>query len=965
MDSALFSAFSQPPAAPVEAAPVPKRARQAPAAAETTHAALNAAAAASASASAAAAASPAAPPAAAAGAGAASDATAAEERAMKMGGVGTTSKNCMHECALPEGYDGDLELAADGKTLLTVGGVNSGEALGALPQEEVRKYPFELDPFQKRAAGCIQRNESVLVAAHTSAGKTAVAEYAIALSLHLGQRVIYTSPIKALSNQKYNDLVKQFDDVGLMTGDITINPNASCLIMTTEILRSMLYRGNEIVHEVGWVIFDEVHYMRDKERGVVWEESIILTPKQANFVFLSATIPNAFQFAQWVCHEHSKPCHVIYTEYRPTPLQHYLLPAGGKGIYMVVNEKGEFKEKQFDRAVAELARGADERAFDAPVKDSAKAFDAAGGKKRKREEGKQKHQARAKAATQMKDDLLRLVTLMIQREYDPIIVFAFSKREVEAQAMALKELNLLEPEQSAQVEAIWDAAMQVLSKDDTKLPQIEGMLPHLKRGIAFHHGGLLPILKEVVEIMFGEGLVRVLFATETFAMGINMPAKTVIFTACRKFDGTDFRWISSGEYIQMSGRAGRRGLDDRGIVVQILDEKMEPEIARSILKGTAEPLVSSFHLGYNMLLNALRMEDFDPTQLIRGSFYQFQQQSGVPAMARAIEDLDAECEAVEIVGEEEVDDYWRLTEQLDKEESASHRIFATPDHLMPFLQAGRLVRVAGERSSVRGGASSAAAKEELGTDATLDWGWGTVVSCSQMPRSGGSAMGAGAAGDSVIVVDVLLRCKRAPASSGDDGDGSSSSSSSAPKYVPCPIRGGESGGAGEMRVLPVVLRMIRQVSVIRIYLPTDLTSREKRQSVLVSLTEVFRRFEKHEESTGPGYIPLLDPIDDMAISDASLVKHVQRASSLWKRLRASALHGAADRDERFTAFSHRRALRAQAAELRRKVEGIESATMHDELKKMSAVLRRLGAFRLSHGTARQRCSSCAAASAVC
>jgi ATP-dependent RNA helicase DOB1 len=200
----------------------------------------------------------------------------------------------------------------------------------------------------------IERNESVLVSAHTSAGKTVVAEYAIAESLQKQQRVIYTSPIKALSNQKYRELAAEFKDVGLMTGDVTINPTASCIVMTTEILRSMLYRGSEVMREVGWVIFDEIHYMRDKERGVVWEETIILLPDKVHYVFLSATIPNALQFAQWIAKIHSQACHVVYTDFRPTPLQHYLFPAGGNGIFLVVDDSGKFREENFQKAIAIL-----------------------------------------------------------------------------------------------------------------------------------------------------------------------------------------------------------------------------------------------------------------------------------------------------------------------------------------------------------------------------------------------------------------------------------------------------------------------------------------------------------------------------------------------------------------------------------------------------------------------------------
>jgi ATP-dependent RNA helicase DOB1 len=180
-----------------------------------------------------------------------------------------------------------------------------------------------------------ERQESVLVAAHTSAGKTAVAEYAIAKALQSGQRVVYTSPLKALSNQKYRELSEEFNDVGLMTGDVSLNPNASCVVMTTEILRSMMYRGSELLREVSWVVFDEIHYMQDRERGVVWEEVIIFMPKEARMVFLSATLPNSLEFAEWVASVHGAPCHVVSTDYRPTPLVHYGFPLGGKGLYLV------------------------------------------------------------------------------------------------------------------------------------------------------------------------------------------------------------------------------------------------------------------------------------------------------------------------------------------------------------------------------------------------------------------------------------------------------------------------------------------------------------------------------------------------------------------------------------------------------------------------------------------------------
>eukprot|EP00978_Attheya_sp_CCMP212_P018731 scaffold51780_cov50-Attheya_sp.AAC.1 len=416
-----------------------------------------------------------------------------------------------------------------------------------------KTYAFELDPFQKQAVSYIARNESVLVAAHTSAGKTAVAEYAVAQSLKNGQRVIYTSPIKALSNQKYRDLQEEFENVGLMTGDVTINPEATCLVMTTEILRSMLYRGSEIMREVAWVIYDEVHYMRDKERGVVWEESIILLPHRVKFVFLSATIPNASQFADWICKIHHQPCHVVYTNYRPTPLQHYIFPNGGEGLHLVVDERGKFREENFQRAMAQLQGGA---GADAAAAEAMLSSGNAKGNKRKRSVGGNSKGGRT-------SDLYRIVKLIMDRNLNPVIIFSFSKKDCEKYALDLNKEDYTDDIEKDLISQVYSNAIESLGEDDKLLPQVQALLPLLKRGIGIHHGGLLPILKEIVEILFSEGLIKALFATETFSIGINMPAKTVVFTSTRKWDGTDFRWVTSGEYIQMSGRAGRRGKDDR------------------------------------------------------------------------------------------------------------------------------------------------------------------------------------------------------------------------------------------------------------------------------------------------------------------------------------------------------------------------------------------------------------------
>lgn len=476
-----------------------------------------------------------------------------------------------------------------------------------------RVYPFELDPFQRTSINAIERNESVLVSAHTSAGKTVVAEYAIAKSLKANQRVIYTSPIKALSNQKYREFMEEFSDVGLMTGDVTINPSATCLVMTTEILRSMLYRGGEVMREVQWVIFDEIHYMRDKSRGVVWEETIILLPDKVRYVFLSATIPNAMQFAEWICKIHHQPCHVVYTNYRPTPLQNYLFPAGAEGIHLVVDEKGVFREDNFQKAMASLGD---------------KMGDHSGDINGKQFKGKKKGKTNT-GGNKGPSDIYKIVKMIMLKNYNPVIVFSFSKRECESLAIQMSQLAFNDENEKDMVGKVFQNAIESLSEEDRSLPQIQHILPLLRRGIGIHHSGLLPILKEVIEILFQEGLIKVLFATETFSIGLNMPAKTVVFTSVRKFDGISQRWVTPSEYIQMSGRAGRRGLDDRGIVILMIDEKMEPQVAREIVKGEQDRLNSAFYLGYNMILNLMRVEGVSPEYMLNRCFFQFQNTSGV------------------------------------------------------------------------------------------------------------------------------------------------------------------------------------------------------------------------------------------------------------------------------------------------------------------------------------------------
>jgi ATP-dependent RNA helicase DOB1 len=241
--------------------------------------------------------------------------------------------------------------------------------------------------------------------------------------------------------------------------------------------------------------------------------------------------------------------------------------------------------------------------------------------------------------------------MIMVKNYNPVIVFAFSKRECEGLALTLSKFEFNSADEQAMVEKIFTNAIAGLAPADRTLPQIENILPLLRRGVGIHHGGLLPILKEVIEILFQEGVIKVLFATETFSIGLNMPAKTVVFTAARKFDGHEFRDLSSGEYIQMSGRAGRRGLDDRGVVIMMCDEKLEPATAKTMIKGEADRLDSAFHLGYNMILNLMKIEVISPEYMLERCFMQFQSSAGVPVLEEGVKVILTDMELFSCVAQ--------------------------------------------------------------------------------------------------------------------------------------------------------------------------------------------------------------------------------------------------------------------------------------------------------------------------
>jgi superfamily II RNA helicase len=448
---------------------------------------------------------------------------------------------------------------------------------------------FELSPFQVRAVEALEAGKNVLVGAPTGAGKTLVAEYAIERALQAGKRCVYTSPIKALSNQKYRDFKHAGLDVGLLTGDVTIQPRAQVLIMTTEILRNEIFESPEQLADVEFAVFDEVHYLDDSERGSVWEESLIFAPPRMRLVCLSATVPNIFELGRWLEQIREHQIEVVETQARPVPLHHF-----------VWNGQRVMELKEVARQ-SERARG--------------------GRGKRKRGEEERSDPARATE---------RLLDVLEHERSLPALVFCFSRKDCERLARRNAQRDLLEPAERARMDEL---QRELLATFQLPPATLGGEILSMgRRGIGYHHAGLLPTDKELVERMFTSGLLKLLFTTETFALGINMPARAVVFHSLAKFDGVSVDWLRSREYQQMAGRAGRQGIDDEGLVYSVLDQR---DLTRAplerILRGAPEPVMSRFLLSYSSLLHlTTRLGRERVYTAWEKSFNQFQSRSGSP-----------------------------------------------------------------------------------------------------------------------------------------------------------------------------------------------------------------------------------------------------------------------------------------------------------------------------------------------
>ena len=429
-----------------------------------------------------------------------------------------------------------------------------------MPTGNPRQFKgYTLSRFQQQAAEALDADRNVLVAAPTGAGKTLVAEYAIHRALERGQRAIYTAPIKALSNQKFRDFVAdpEIASAGLMTGDITINPHGRVLVMTTEILRNTLAEAPEQLADVGVVVFDEIHYMDDIDRGSVWEESLIFLNPEIEIVGLSATIANLGQFAEWLRRVRKRDIDVVEERKRPVPLKHYLYHP----------KVGIFGPSRLKPIRARFA-------------------------------------SRRKDKSYRRRDDHQLLDELVAKQRLPLLYFCFSRKLCERKAHREgKNRRLLTRTEAEQVLQVWKDSAMEFGFDDQR-----GTLADLKditlRGVAAHHAGMLPLHKEMVERLFTKGLLKLLYTTETFAMGINMPVRAVIFDSLTKFDGVDFDYMRTRDYLQMAGRAGRLGMDDVGLVYSVLefDDVLDAPIHR-IQGGKVEPVISRFNLDYATLVH--------------------------------------------------------------------------------------------------------------------------------------------------------------------------------------------------------------------------------------------------------------------------------------------------------------------------------------------------------------------------
>lgn len=475
------------------------------------------------------------------------------------------------------------------------------------------EFPFELDDFQKDACSCITEGKSVVVCAPTGAGKTVIAQHAIHCALKDGKRVFYTTPLKALSNQKYNDFSEKYgsDKVGLLTGDSSINRGAQIVIMTTEVFRNMLYGTNfgsvtDNLKDVKYVILDEVHYMNDEQRGTVWEESIIYCPTNVQIIALSATVANADKLTDWINTVHSRT-ELVNTDFRPVPLRFYYFDSSQPNTLLPLLTPNGTLNKKIKPEKKEFKRG---------------------------------------KTVQKRNTVKDIVRNLHEQNMLPAIYFTFSRKKCDEQMEKCASLCLVTPKEQEEIKQIIDdyiAENPYLYKNKH--------IEYLMLGVASHHAGLLPGWKVLVEKLFQRGLIKVVFATETLAAGINMPARSTVISSISKRTDTGHRTLTPSEFLQMSGRAGRRGMDEIGYVVIAGTPFQTPEEVAELVLSDANPLESKFSPSYSMVLNLLQRFSLEEAkELVLKSFGYFSSNSRIEPFLALKEEYDAkicECNSFE------------------------------------------------------------------------------------------------------------------------------------------------------------------------------------------------------------------------------------------------------------------------------------------------------------------------------
>ena len=540
-------------------------------------------------------------------------------------------------------------------------------------------YDFPLDPFQEEACAAVERGEGVLVAAPTGAGKTVVGEFAVHLGLVRGFKTFYTTPIKALSNQKYLDLVARHGEekVGLLTGDTSVNPHADVVVMTTEVLRNMLYSGSRDLDRLGFVVMDEVHYLADRFRGPVWEEVIIHLPAEVQVISLSATVSNAEEFGDWLGQVRGRTA-VIVSEERPVPLTQHMMV--GRRLLHLYSRPADAAESSEAADTAESEQAAQSEQTGQPplnpellkaVKQARRAAASGGASKNsyrsrggtgrgpqpwkrtvKGGRAPRRGEGGARTARLKPPSRLQVVRALEEARLLPAIVFVFSRAGCEqaVHQVVSAGVDLTTEAEAARIREVIERRTADIPAGDLGVLGFHFWAHALERGVAAHHAGLLPVFKETVEELFSAGLVKVVYATETLALGINMPARTVVLESLRKWNGSAHVTLSPGEYTQLTGRAGRRGIDVEGHAVVLAADDVEPATVSSLASRRTYPLVSAFRPTYNMAVNLLeRMPRARVREVLEESFAQFQADRGVVELAaqarrkrRSLEGLEKE-----------------------------------------------------------------------------------------------------------------------------------------------------------------------------------------------------------------------------------------------------------------------------------------------------------------------------------